>query len=67
MTSIYATDLRGHWSGRTDASRDSIERQVAAVRSELPGIVDEFNAKFPSPIYHDICRGIHSRIRQLSA
>ena len=47
--------------------RDSIERQVAAVRSELPGIVDEFNAEFPSPIYHDICRGIHSRIRQLSA
>ena len=47
--------------------RDSIERQVAAVRSELPGIVDEFNAKFPSPIYHDICRGIHSRIRQLTA
>lgn len=47
--------------------RDSIERQIVSVRNELPGIVDEFGEKFPSPIYHDICRGIHARVRQLLA
>ena len=47
--------------------RDSIERQVDVVHTELPGIVDEMNGRFPSPVYHDICRGIHARIRQLSS
>ena len=45
--------------------RDSIVRQVAAVRRTLPGLLDELTAKWPSPVYHDICQGIHARIRQL--
>lgn len=45
--------------------RDSIVRQVAAVRRALPGLLDELTAKWPSPVYHDICQGIHARIRQL--
>ena len=44
---------------------DSIDRQTAAIRRALPPLIDEVNEKFPSPIYHDICRGIHARIRQL--
>ena len=46
---------------------DSMERQIAAIRRALPSLIDDVNEKFPSPIYHDICRGIHSRIRQLSS
>ena len=45
--------------------RDSIARQVSAVRQALPGLLDEVNGRWPSPVYHDICQGIHSRIRQL--
>ena len=45
--------------------RDSIVRQVSAVRRALPGLLDEVAAKWPSPVYHDICQGIHARIRQL--
>ena len=45
--------------------RDSIVRQVSAVRQALPGLLDEVLVKWPSPIYHDICQGIHARIRQL--
>ena len=47
------------------AVRDSIARQVSAVRQALPGLLDEVNDRWPSPVYHDICQGIHSRIRQL--
>lgn len=44
---------------------DSISRQIASVKSHLPALVDEVNESHPSPIYHDICAGIHRRIRQL--
>ena len=47
------------------AVRDSIVRQVAAIRRALPGLLDEVNVRWPSPVYHDICQGIHARIRQL--
>ena len=47
------------------AVRDSIVRQVAAIRQALPGLLDEVNVRWPSPVYHDICQGIHARIRQL--
>ena len=46
--------------------RDSIERQTSSIRQELPGLLDEIGTKFPSPVYHDICKGIHARIRQLA-
>ena len=46
--------------------RDSIERQTSSIRRELPGLVDEIGTKFPSPVYHDICKGIHARIRLLT-
>ena len=46
--------------------RDSIERQTSSIRRELPGLVDEIGAKFPSSVYHDICKGVHARIRQLA-
>ena len=45
--------------------RDSIARQVAAIRKALPGLLDEVDAQWPSPVYHDICQGIHARIRAL--
>lgn len=48
------------------AVRDSIVRQVAAIRRVLPDLLDEVNVRWPSPVYHDICQGIHTRIRQLS-
>ena len=44
---------------------DSIGRQVASVRAALPDLLDEVNDKWPSPVYHDICKGIHERIRQM--
>ena len=44
---------------------DSIARQVSAVRRTLPGLLDEVESRWPSPVYHDICKGIHGRIRQL--
>jgi len=46
--------------------RDSIVRQIAALRTNLPALVDEANSQHPSPIYHDIIKGIHQRIRQLN-
>ena len=55
--------------GRADIGarlvEDSISRQIASVRSRLSALVDEVNEQHPSPIYHDICAGIHRRIRQL--
>ena len=45
--------------------RDSIFRQVLAVRQALPGLLDEAESRWPSPVYHDICQGIYARIRQL--
>ena len=45
---------------------DSISRQIAAVKSEVPSLVDEVDKRHPSPVYHDICRGRHERIRQLT-
>ena len=44
------------------AVRDSIARQVSAIRKALPGLLDEVDAQWPSPVYHDICQGIHTRI-----
>ena len=45
---------------------DSISRQIAAVKREVPSLVDEVDKRHPSPVYHDICRGMHARIRQLT-
>ena len=46
--------------------KDTISRQCALVKGNLPALVDEANATHPSPIYHDIVQGIHRRLRQLS-
>ena len=46
---------------------DSIRRQIAAVKNEIPSLVDEVDKRQPSPVYHDICRGIRARIRQLAS
>ena len=46
---------------------DSISRQIAAVKSEIPSLVDEVDKRHPSPVYRDICRGIRARIRQLAS
>ena len=45
--------------------RDSIERQIASIRANLPDLLDRANVEHPSEIYHDIAVGIHTRIRQL--
>ena len=45
--------------------RDSIVRQISAIRRTLPGLLDEVSGRWPSPVYHGICQGIHARIRQL--
>ena len=45
--------------------RDSIVRQISAIRRTLPGLLDEVSGRWPSPVYHEICQGIHARIRQL--
>ena len=44
---------------------DSIERQIAALRKNIPVMSDLANSNHPSPVYHDIIKGIFSRINQL--
>ena len=44
---------------------DSIARQIAALRKNLPALSDLAESAHPSPIYHDIIQGIFARIRQL--
>ena len=46
---------------------DSISRQIVAVKSEIPSLVDEVDKRHPSPVYSDICRGMRARIRQLAS
>ena len=46
---------------------DSIARQIAALRKNIPDLSDQAEHTHPSPVYHDIIRGIHARIRQLEA
>ncbi len=46
---------------------DSISRQIAVVEKEIPSLVGEVDKRHPSPVYHDICRGIRARIRQLAS
>ena len=46
--------------------RDSIARQIASVKAHLPELVEKANNSHPSPVYHEILRGIHLRLRQLS-
>lgn len=46
--------------------RDSLARQIELLRAHLPALVDEANARHPSPVYHDIVQGIHRRIRQVA-
>ena len=46
--------------------RDSIGRQIAAVKMAIPSLVDEVDKRHPSSVYHDICCGIRARIRQLT-
>lgn len=47
--------------------RDSLARQIASLREHLPALIDEANAAHPSPVYHDIIKGIHQRIRQVKS
>ena len=47
--------------------KDSLDRQIASLRAHLPPLVDEANANHPSPVYHDIIKGIHQRIRQVTS
>ena len=44
---------------------DSIARQIAALRKNLPVLSDLAEGAHPSPVYHDIIQGIFARIRQL--
>ena len=44
---------------------DSISRQIAALRKALPDLSDMAASTHPSPVYHDIIKGIHARIKQL--
>ena len=44
---------------------DSIARQIAALRKNLPALSDLAESTHPSPVYHDIIQGIFARIRQL--
>ena len=44
---------------------DSIARQIAALRKNLPALSDLAEGAHPSPVYHDIIKGIFARIRQL--
>ena len=44
---------------------DSIRRQIAAIRTHLPSLIDLASAEHPSSVYHDIAQGINRRIRQL--
>lgn len=47
--------------------RDSLERQVSSLHAHIPSLVDEASANHPSPVYHDIIKGIHRRIRQVTS
>ena len=44
---------------------DSIARQIATLRKNLPALSDLAESTHPSPVYHDIIRSIFARIRQL--
>ena len=44
---------------------DSIARQIATLRKNLPALSDLAESTHPSPVYHDIIQGIFTRIRQL--
>lgn len=46
---------------------DSIERQIAALRKNIPTMSDLADSEHPSPVYHDIIKGIFSRINQLAS
>lgn len=43
--------------------RDSIARQIAALRKNIPPLSDLADGEHPSPVYHAIITGIHARIR----
>lgn len=45
--------------------RDSITRQIVAIRRNLPDLLDQVNGEHPSPVYNEIAEGIRLRIRQL--
>ena len=45
---------------------DSIERQVDALRKNIPVLSDLADREHPSPVHHDIIKGIFSRINQLA-
>jgi len=45
--------------------RDSLARQMASIRAQLPALVDQANDRHPSAIYHEIIQGIYQRIRQV--
>lgn len=47
--------------------KDSLDRQIASLLTHIPSLVDEANANHPSPVYHDIIKGIHQRIRQVTS
>ena len=47
--------------------RDSLDRQISSLRTHIPPLVDEATANHPSPVYHDIIKGIHQRIRQVTS
>lgn len=44
---------------------DSIDRQIVALKEQLPLISDRAGREHPSSVYHDIIKGTWSRIRQL--
>ena len=44
---------------------DSIARQIAALRKNIPVLSALAESTHPSPVYHDIIKGIFARIRQL--
>lgn len=62
---IVRTFARAEISEKT--VRDSLTRLIAAIREQLPQLVDDANSQHPSPIYHDIVKGIHRRLRQLES
>ena len=47
------------------AVADSIDRQIAALREQLPLISDRAEREHPASVYHDIIKGTWTRIRQL--
>ena len=62
---IVRTFERGGVSGKV--VNTAIDKMIARVQSELPQLADEVSAAHPSEIYHDIIRGIHTRIGCLQA